>query len=402
LKKFATSKVVSPMTNQAAITHETLCDSEGPVLFVRTGVDHQHVPIIVVCFSRIIVVWSVDLNNSSKWHCLAVGETSPTFSYATTIVDCIVIPPSASEISGAIFGMITFQSSGDSKRHILFDDKAFTIESQEEVKEGNNNIDNNQEECNTPTPTPPSPLPMSNEIFRPHDRNTTTTAACVCGENKLITGTSNGQVKCWEMTSAWDRVMKVYSFKIPPKKKVGQTKKKDKMESRNSKAATSRRRGTKQKQKNNRKRRKGTNGSVYDSGSEEEEEIEEVEDLVEERKNEKKKKEEEEREWSVVTIDTICDCENKPETFQKRRSKRGIIKTDFLGRPSLTDDIALNTAINASLDFNSPTQQIIMEPKYIAVGLSSCYRRVGSKEYINRVVCFCCLHILVMVMPMFL
>ena len=77
---------------------------------------------VVVCFSRILIVWTQDKINPTSWHCVAVGETAPSWSLATTITDCVLLPRNAVKTNGALFGMITFQACGDSKRHVLYDD----------------------------------------------------------------------------------------------------------------------------------------------------------------------------------------------------------------------------------------------------------------------------------------
>ena len=214
----------------STLTHSTLSESEGPVLFVRAGFDVANRPLLVVCFSRIMVVWiqwiqpttNSNITPSSTWNCIGVGETSPAWSLSTTIVDCCIFPQRALQSSGAYVSMISFQACGDTKRHVLFDDGAEM------------NITAKKEKVAAPAfPPPPQlkptskptskPKPMVNEALRSRDKYSVYTASCVCGDNKLIVGTSDGSVKCWNMTAGWDRVMKVYTFKTTrtpaPKKK---------------------------------------------------------------------------------------------------------------------------------------------------------------------------------------
>jgi hypothetical protein len=370
---------------QAILSHRNICQSEGPVLFVRAGFDINHQPLVVVCFSRILIVWTQDKINPTIWHCIAVGETAPSWSLATTITDCVLLPHNAIKTNGALFGMITFQACGDSKRHVLYDDDNY--------------------DGSTPQATPPATpvLPMTNETLRSRDSHTVTTATCSCGDNKLLVGNSDGNVKCWEMNRAWDRVTKVVSFKLLQKNK----KKKQAM--------------PKKKKKQHSKKNRRKKGQYTGHGEEEEEEEDEDEE------------EEDQQNWSVVSIAGVCGCSidnqlvklerNKQQKEEKeashnkrkrqktsakgqnspRRSKRAPIKTDFFGRNSIYSDMYstmheddISAAINSSLltttssSSSSSTKADQMdsrrEPKYFVIGLSSLRKEVGWQEISNRIV----------------
>jgi hypothetical protein len=206
------------------LSHRTIIESEGPVQFVRTGFDSANKPLVCVCFSRIIIVWVQSDLLKNKWHCISIGESASKFSLSTAITDCIIVPQRAVQANGARFAMVTFQACGDTKRHLLFDD---TSSSQSQSSQDSNDSTTAAATSITLNPNPnqttplqfptPIPVPMVNETFRSHEKNSTYTASCVIGDDKLIVGSSNGTIKCWQMNDTWDRANKIYSLKIPSK-----------------------------------------------------------------------------------------------------------------------------------------------------------------------------------------
>mgnify|MGYP001221061022 CR=1 FL=1 len=199
----------------STLSHSTLCESEGPVLFVKTGWDSTGTPTLVVFFSRILVVWvcSNSKSNKSNWTCVCVGEASPTWSLLTTIVDGTILPQCALSANGARFAVLSFQQSGDSKRHVLFQKSSNTTT----TTTSSQDLDVRSDDSDAATShalIAHTTTPMLNEMLRPGEKNTHCTKSCACGDTKLIVGTSTGSVQCWEMTPTWDRVLKVHSFNM--------------------------------------------------------------------------------------------------------------------------------------------------------------------------------------------